>query len=68
MKTEQLERPEGDGWRPIVGDDGQIRAWVRGSVPTKAPAKPTPDNPAEVIERTDAGGIVHREVGPLVTR
>jgi hypothetical protein len=67
MKTDELKKPEGDGWRAIVGDDGQIRAWVRGTVPTKPPAEVKTDRVPELVTR-EVGGITHREVGPLVTR
>jgi hypothetical protein len=57
--------PEGRGWRPVYGDDGQVRAWVRG---TATKPKPATECPPDVVERIDVDGIVHRECPPLTTR
>lgn len=65
MNNEQPERPEGEGWRPVVTGDGEIRAWVRDAKPTKTATKIN-DRP-EAVERTD-GDLTYRVVDGLTTR
>jgi hypothetical protein len=64
-RTDGLTPPDGPGWRPVYGDDGQVRAWVRG---TATKPKPATECPPDVVERIDVDGIVHRECPPLTTR